>query len=69
MSCKVKHETALLNSRDFLITQGAIDKVSNIKSLDKFTEANTQLSEDALNAYGVQGNLWNEKNGRAKRNR
>lgn len=65
MSCKVKHETALLNSRDFLITQGAIDKVSNIKSLDKFTEANTQLFEDALNAYGVQGNLWNEKNGRA----
>lgn len=65
MSCKVKHESALLNSRDFLITQGAIDKQSNIKSQDKFNEANTQMSEDALNAYGVEGALWLEKSGRA----
>lgn len=65
MSCKVKHKNAFLNSRDFLITQGAIDKVSNIKSQDIFNEANTQLSEDALNAYGVEGTLWNEKDGRA----
>lgn len=65
MSCKLKHKESLLNSRDFLIEQGAIDKKSSILNTDKFNQANTQLTEDTLNAYGVQGTLWIDKDSRA----
>lgn len=69
MSCKLKHKDALLNSRDFLLAQGAIDKLSTILNSQKFEEANIALSSDALDAYGVEGNLWNEKSGRAVPNK
>lgn len=69
MSCKLNHKEALLNSREFLIEQQAIDKLSTILNLQKFEEVNSTLSNDAFNAYGVEGNLWSEKSGRAVPNK
>lgn len=65
MSCKLKHKDSKSNTKEVMMSNGAIDSFYKITNLGIFRSFNTKLSDLATSKYGVTGRLYLEDNNRA----
>ena len=65
MSCKLKHKDSKSNTKEVMMSNGAIDNFYKITNLGIFRSFNTKLSDLATSKYGVTGRLYLEDNNRA----
>ncbi len=66
MSCKLKHKDSKSNTKEVMMSNGAIDNFYKITNLGIFRSFNTKLSDLATSKYGITGRLYLEDNNGTK---